>query len=73
MKPRKRAGFDASCFSMKSYGKEKKSRRCNLCSEHFRPRSCFERFCRSCRERDEQLRYSGWMGELSDQIAIKFI
>lgn len=70
MSSRKRSGPYTFHDSLAA-GREKKSRRCNLCSEHFRPRSPHERYCRSCRERDELLRYSDWMGELIEEVPIK--
>lgn len=62
-----------NCFSFrKSKEKCKKSRRCNLCAEHFRPRSHYERYCTSCKEKNDLFRFGNWLPEFDDELMMRF-
>jgi Zn finger protein HypA/HybF involved in hydrogenase expression len=52
---------------------EKVLRNCNLCSEHFRPRSRFDRYCSQCKEQSETFKYGNWLPEMGDDLAIRFL
>jgi hypothetical protein len=51
----------------------KKSRKCNLCAEDFLTGSVFDRYCPTCKQESELLKFSEWLpvidGELSQKIS----
>lgn len=57
-------------FQMKQVNEKcKKSRRCNICAEHFRPKMRFDRYCRHCKEESDHLKFRNWLPERDDQSA----
>ncbi|MGZ3652740.1 MAG: hypothetical protein ACXVB9_14115 [Bdellovibrionota bacterium] len=47
------------------------SRKCNLCNEAFRARTPFARFCSTCRETNELLRFGNWLPEAGAYVPTK--
>jgi len=45
-----------------------KNRRCNLCAEEFHPRTVFDRYCVTCKNENELLKFSEWLPELDAAI-----
>lgn len=39
-------------------------RNCNICDQHFEPRSHFDRYCSHCKGRSDLLRFSDWLPDL---------
>lgn len=48
-------------------------RRCNLCSGGFHPGTVFDRYCPTCREQNELLKFSEWLPDLDAAIQEKLI
>jgi hypothetical protein len=46
-------------------------RRCNLCSYAFSTRTVFDRYCPSCKNRSELLKFSDWLPELDPSFESK--
>lgn len=45
-----------------------KIRRCNLCGSDFHPRTVFDRFCNTCKEQSELLRFSEWLPDVNEML-----
>jgi len=60
---------DFTDFSERKSPKGHAHRRCNVCSQLFRPRTPFERYCEVCREDSELLKFSEWLPELDEGFA----
>ena len=43
---------------------EQRWRRCNLCADEFHPRTVFDRYCSTCKQESELLKFSEWLPEL---------
>lgn len=43
-------------------------RSCNICADEFQSRTPFDRFCPTCKEECELLRFSDWLPELDAAI-----
>lgn len=43
-------------------------RRCNLCADEFHPRTVFDRYCLTCKQESELLKFSEWLPELDAAI-----
>lgn len=43
-------------------------RLCNLCTNEFKLRTVFDRYCVSCKEENELLRFSEWLPEIDAEI-----
>lgn len=43
-------------------------RRCNLCADEFHPRTVFDRYCTTCKQKSELLKFSEWLPELDAAI-----
>jgi hypothetical protein len=50
--------------SIKNY----KLKKCNICANEFHPRTVFDRFCRSCKEESQLLKFSEWLPELDEGL-----
>lgn len=48
-----------------------KTSRCNLCAEKFRPKSVHDRYCPTCKEEDQLLRFSEYFPELDASLVEK--
>ena len=48
-------------------------RSCNLCSGRFSPKSAFERYCSTCREKNELLKFSECLPDLELAFQEKLI
>ena len=57
-------------LSVRSKYRSMKSRwrRCNLCTYEFHPRTVFDRYCPTCKEKSELLRFSDCLPELDAAI-----
>ncbi len=44
------------------------SRSCNLCLEEFAPHTVFDRYCATCKEENELLKFSEWLPEIDRAI-----
>lgn len=49
----------------------KKPRPCNLCAERFTPRTVFDRFCPTCKNENELLKFSDWLPEVDQSVEEK--
>ncbi len=43
-------------------------RRCNICKDEFKPRTVFDRFCHTCKEESELLKFSSCFPEVDETI-----
>lgn len=59
-------------FSSSTEG-EKRKRNCNICSIQFHPKTPFDRYCPTCKEHSELLKFSEWLPELDTDVDLKKI
>lgn len=49
-------------------GKKSKLRLCNICNNGFKAKTPFDRFCHSCKEQSEILKFSSCLPEIDESI-----